>query len=362
MSAELRHTPLAAEHTALGARMIGFAGWNMPVQYEGVIAEHLAVRHSVGLFDVSHMGEFSVGGAAALDFLQRVTTNDVGRLAVGQAQYSLLCLATGGVVDDVVLYRLAEHFLMVVNAANIAKDFAWLRAQAPDDVVLEDRSDDTALLALQGPRAEEALQLLTDVPLRDLARFRLRHARVVGIEVDVARTGYTGEDGFELFCGADEAVQLWRRLLAAVPAPKPCGLGARDTLRLEAALPLYGHELDEQTTPLEAGLDRFVHLEKGPFLAREQLVAQQARGLTRRLVGLELAERGVPRADCAVVRYGVSVGRVTSGTYAPYLQRSVALGYVPPALAQPGTELGVVVRDRALSARTVPIPFYRRPS
>lgn len=360
MSVELLRTPLAAEHEALGARMVDFAGWYMPVQYEGVVAEHMAVRQSVGLFDVSHMGEFVVRGAGALDFLQQVTTNDVSRLAVGQAQYSLLCLPGGGIVDDVIIYRFADRYVMVVNAANIRKDFAWLLSQRSADATLEDRSDDTALLALQGPRAEEALQPLTPTPLRALRRFRAVDAPVAGIAATIARTGYTGEDGFEIFCRSADAVALWRRLLETTPAPKPCGLGARDTLRLEAALPLYGHELDEQTTPLEAGLERFVRFDKGPFLARERLLAQQAHGLARRLAGLELVERGVPRAQCAVVRDGAVVGRVTSGTYGPFLQRGIALAYLPPALAEPGCDLGVVVRERPLRARTVPTPFYRR--
>ncbi|MBI4507827.1 MAG: glycine cleavage system aminomethyltransferase GcvT [Chloroflexi bacterium] len=360
MSAELLRTPLAAEHEALGARMVDFAGWYMPVQYEGVIAEHLAVRTSVGLFDVSHMGEFVVRGAGALEFLQQVTTNDVSRLAIGQAQYSLLCLPSGGVVDDVIVYRFVDHFLVVVNAANIGKDFAWLGEYRSPDVMLEDRSADTALLALQGPRAEQALQSLTPAPLRELRRFRAVDAPVAGVAATIARTGYTGEDGFEIFCRSGDAAALWRRLLDASPTPEPCGLGARDTLRLEAALPLYGHEMNEQTTPLVAGLERFVRLDKGPFLARERLLAQQARGPARRLAGLELVDRGVPRAECVVVRDGAIVGRVTSGTYAPYLQRGIALAYVAPALAEPGHDLGVVVRERALRARTVPVPFYRR--
>jgi aminomethyltransferase len=340
--------------------MVDFAGWYMPVQYEGVIAEHLAVRQSVGLFDVSHMGEFVVRGAGALDFLQRVTTNDVARLAPGQAQYSLLCHASGGTVDDIIVYRFLEHFLVVVNAANIAKDFAWLQSHRSADATLEDRSAETALLALQGPRAAAALQPLTPAPLAELRRFRVIETLVAGLPAHVARTGYTGEDGFEIFCRSADAVALWQRLLEATPAPKPCGLGARDTLRLEAALPLYGHELDDDTTPLEAGLERFVRLDKGPFLARDSLLAQQQRGLRRRLAGLELVDRGVARAECAVVRDGATVGRVTSGTYAPYLQRSIALAYVPPALAEPGTELDVVVRERPLRARSVALPFYRR--
>lgn len=360
MTVGLLRTPLAAAHEALGARMVDFAGWYMPVQYVGVIAEHLAVRQSVGLFDVSHMGEFIVRGPGALAFLQYVTTNDVARLVPGQAQYSLLCHASGGTVDDIIVYRFTDHFLLVVNAANIAKDLAWLQHHRPADVVLEDRSAETALLALQGPRASEALQPLTPATLGELRRFRVVETQVAGLPVRVARTGYTGEDGFELFCRSTDALALWDRLLATTPAPQPCGLGARDTLRLEAALPLYGHELNDETTPLEAGLERFVRFDKGPFLARDSLLAQQQRGVQRRLAGLELVDRGVPRAGCAVVHDGQPVGHVTSGTYAPYLQRSIALAYVPPALAAPGTALGIVVRDRTLAARAVALPFYRR--
>ncbi|MCG0239722.1 MAG: glycine cleavage system aminomethyltransferase GcvT [Firmicutes bacterium] len=370
MAEELKRTPLYAAHQRLGARMVPFGGWEMPVQYSGILAEHHAVRTAVGLFDVSHMGELEFRGPEALAALQRLVTNDVSRLEVGQALYSPMCNDRGTVVDDVLVYRLGpDHYWMVVNAANTEKDFAWVRAQLQDrlgpELEVRNISDQVAQVALQGPLAQEVLQPLTDFPLATLGSFRaVTGARVGPVETLVlSRTGYTGEDGFEIYCRPEDAETLWNLLLGVrEPAPVvPCGLGARDTLRFEACLPLYGHELDETVTPLEAGLGAFVKLQKGDFIGREALARQKEAGVTRKLVGLELLDRGgIPRQGYEVVHQGEVVGRVTSGAQSPTLGKVLALAYVPVALSQPGTELAVVIRARPLRAVVVPRPFYRR--
>jgi aminomethyltransferase len=359
----MKRTPLYDAHRQLGARMVEFAGWEMPVQYEGIIAEHRAVRRGAGLFDVSHMGEIEISGAHALAACQRVTTNDVARLRDGEAQYTLLCLPSGGVVDDVIVYRLAaDRFLFCVNAGNRDADFAWLR-EAAAGAAVSDRSNEYAQLALQGPHATAILQPLTAVPLATLPPFAFATGDVTGYEAIVAHTGYTGEDGWELYCAPDAAPPLWAALLAAgQPAGlQAAGLGARDTLRLEAALPLYGHELSRDTTPLEAGLRRFVRFEKGDFIGREALLRQQTAGLPRCLVGLRMVEPGIPRQGHRILSHGEPVGVVTSGTKSPTLGLAIALAYVTPACAEVGTPLAVEIRQRALAAEVVSRPFYRRP-
>jgi aminomethyltransferase len=344
--------------------MVEFAGWEMPVQYQGVIQEHLAVRRRAGLFDVSHMGEIELRGAEALEFSQRMTANDVGRMSVGQAQYNLLLNERGGIVDDVIFYRLAaDRFLICVNAANTDKDFIWIeRHAAGAAVTVENVSAQYCQLALQGPRAQSILSPLTSLDLRSLNSFHFDFADVARIRCLVARTGYTGEDGFELYCEATAGARLWDALLAAGESDElvPAGLGARDTLRLEKAFPLYGHELDGDTTPFEAGLGWVSKFSKPEFLGREALVEQKNRGLKRKLVGLELLGPGIARANYELEKQGRAIGRITSGTKSPSLGKSIALGYVSFEDSEIGNQVAVNVRGRSVAAKIAPVPFYNR--
>jgi aminomethyltransferase len=360
----LRKTPLNAVHRELSAKMVAFGGWDMPVEYSGLISEHLAVRQAAGLFDVSHMGEFTVEGPGALAFLQRVTSNDVARLSVGQAQYSALPLANGAPADDVILYRKGDdRYLMVVNASNIDKDLAWLESQEPKDCELVDQSASYALMALQGPRAQEILQPLTPVDLTQVKYYHFAEGTVSGAPATIARTGYTGEDGFEIFVAPEFAPDLWRALLAA-GAPvglAPAGLGARDTLRLEAKMCLYGNDMDETTTLVEAGLGWIVSMAAGKdFPGRAVLEAQKQSGPSRKLAGFEMVGRGIARHGYPALVGEQTVGAVTSGTYAPYLQKNIGLVYLPAAQSAVGTEFDVEIRGRRVPARVVPTPFYKR--
>jgi len=358
----LRHTPLFDVHRAAGARLVEFAGWEMPVQYQGILAEHAMVRERAGIFDVSHMGQVEVRGAGALAALQWVTANDVSRLADGFAQYSLLLTPGGGIVDDVIVYRLAaERYLVCVNASNRDGDLSFMREHMrAADVV--DRSDEFALLAVQGPIATEIVGGLADTPLAGVPSFALVEAEIAGHRCIVARTGYTGEDGWEIYCPADAGAAVWAAVVDAGSGRGvgPAGLGARDTLRLEAALPLYGHELDCETSPLEARLGWVVSMDKGDFIARAALLAQKERGVSRKLVGIEVAVGAPPRQGYRLLRDGIATGEVTSGTRSPTLGKGIALGYVEPKSARLGTELAVEVRGREVPARVVPLPFYRR--
>jgi aminomethyltransferase len=359
---QLSRTPLYAQHRELGAKLVPFAGYEMPVQYPaGITAEHQAVRAAAGLFDVSHMGEIEVRGERALDFVQYVTTNDASRLEVGQAQYSTLPDADGKLLDDLLVYRLEDHYLLVVNASNREKDLAWLRRHAADfGVELRDRSDEIALLALQGPRAEAILSRLAAVDLGEIGYYRFRVGEVDGVETLISRTGYTGEDGFELYLPAEHAEALWRRLLE-VGQPEglvPAGLGARDSLRLEMGYALYGNDLDEATTPLEGGLGWVTKLDKGEFVAREALLRQKEEGVSRRLVGFRLLERGFPRHGYAVTFEGEEVGAVTSGIVSPSLGQGIGMAYVHPRAAKPGTPLEIVIRGQGVPAEVVRPPFY----
>jgi aminomethyltransferase len=361
----LKKTPLNAVHREMSAKMVRFLGWEMPVEYSGLIAEHLAVRKAAGLFDVSHMGEFEVAGPGALEFLQRVTSNDVAKLTVGQAQYSALPMASGAPVDDVVVYRrAADGYLLVVNAGNIDKDFDWLRSQDPRACELTNRSDEYALLALQGPRAAEILKAVTTLDLTGIAPFHFTEGDVAGHAAMVSRTGYTGEDGFELFVAPDRAEPLWRSLIEAggERGLVPAGLGARDTLRLEARMCLYGNDMDETTTLIEAGLGRIVSLDeaKGEFPGRPVLDRQKREGPPRKLVGFEVVGRGIARHGYPVFLNGAPCGQVTSGTYAPFLQKNIGLCYLPAASAAVGREIEVDIRGTRVTARVVPTPFYRR--
>lgn len=353
----LKRTPLHGEHERLGARLVEFAGWEMPVQYEGIKAEHQAVRTRAGLFDVSHMGEVAFRGPDAERALQRLLTRDVSRLEVGQAGYSAVCYESGGTVDDVIVYRREGDFLVVVNAANREKDLAHFRGNTSDlDVEISDETEDWALLALQGPEAESILQPLCGGDLSTLGRYRFSETAVDGRPAVIARTGYTGEDGFEIFLRPGDAAGIWRKLIEA--GATPAGLGARDTLRLEAGMCLYGNELDEETTPLEAGISFAVHLDKPEeFIGQRALRQEKEEGLKKKLVGFELEGRGVARHGHPVRVGGEERGVVTSGTVSPTLGRPIGLAYVPP---QTEGEIEVVIRGRTVPARIVPLPFYRR--
>jgi aminomethyltransferase len=355
-------TPLYDSHVRAGARMVEFAGWDMPVQYEGILAEHAAVRTRVGLFDVSHMGEVVFRGPKALEALNRIFTNDLSKIADGQAQYGCLCRDTGGIVDDVVVYRrAADDLLVCVNASNRKKDFDWLAAHAGGADV-KNESDAWAQLALQGPKAAELLQRLTKVNLSQLRSYRFGQGEVAGVACLVARTGYTGEDGFELFCRSEDGPRVWDALVAAGKPEgiAPCGLGARDSLRLEMAYRLYGSDMDDGTTPLEAGLGWVVKLDKGDFVGRDALVRQKEQGLTRKLVGFQLVEPGIARHGYPVLQDGRKIGEVTSGTKSPSLGTSIGLAYVPPALAAEGSSFAVEIRGKPVAAQAVKTPFYTR--
>lgn len=362
----MKKTPLNQVHRELGARMVDFGGWDMPVQYSGVIEEHLAVRQAAGLFDVSHMGEIEVTGADALDFIQHLTINDAAKLADGQIQYSAFCYPEGGVVDDVTLYRFnASHFFFCVNASNTDKDFAWMQQvlaeSAMIDVTLNNRSHEYAQIALQGPKSEEILAALTNVPLADIVYYHFREGVVADVKMIVSRTGYTGEEGFELYLPATAAVKVWQQLLLA-GAPHgllPIGLGARDTLRLEKGYALYGHELSKEITPLEAGLAWITKLDKPDFVGKAALLAQKNHGIPRRRVGLVMQERGIPREGYPVFDGDREVGVVTSGTMSPTLKVGIALALVVPAAAGVDSELQVAIRNRRMSARVVRTPFVK---
>jgi aminomethyltransferase len=354
---ELRRTPLYDEHKRLRARLVGFAGWEMPVQYEGIKAEHQAVRNRVGLFDVSHMGEVFFRGPEAEKAVQRLVTRDVSRLKAGQAGYSAVCYEDGGTVDDVLVYRRPDDFLVVINAANREKDLDHFRENTGDlDVEISDEAEDWALLALQGPEAAELLQNFTQTDLSNLKYFRFAGGEVAGAKTIISRTGYTGEDGFELYLSSDDAPRVWRELIEA--GATPAGLGARDTLRLEAGMCLYGNELDPETTPLEAGIGFAVHLDKEQeFIGQDALRKEKEEGLRKKLVGFEVEGRGIARHDHPVKVEDETVGRVTSGTLSPTLNKAIGLALVSPAVED---KFEVVIRDRPVEAHTVPLPFYKR--
>ncbi len=357
-----QRTPLYETHVRAKARMVEFAGWEMPVQYAGVLQEHQAVRTRVGLFDVSHMGEVVFRGPKALEALGRAFTNDIAKAQDGQAQYGCLCRDTGGIVDDVVVYRRsAEDLLVCVNAANRAKDFGWLSARAGGADV-KNESDEWGQLAVQGPLAAQVVQRIAKVNLSAIRTYRFARGEVGGIACIVARTGYTGEDGFELFCPSEAAPRLWDALMEAGKPEgiQPCGLGARDSLRLEMAYRLYGSDMDDSTTPLEAGLAWVVKLDKGDFVGREALVRQRDQGVAKKLVGFALTDPGIARHGYPVLQDGRKVGDVTSGTKSPSLGTSVGLAYVPTALAAEGSTFAVEIRGRAAAARVVKTPFYTR--
>jgi aminomethyltransferase len=364
--AALRRTPLHDAHLALGARLVPFAGFEMPVQYSSILEEHRTVRQAVGLFDLSHMGEVSVSGPEALAFTRYAVVSDPGTLEPGQAQYSMLCTADGGIIDDLIVYRIDDGYLIVCNAGNrdaVVAQLEQLLARGDFDAVIDDRSDRTALVAPQGPRSAELLAGLCDVDLDGLRNYRSLRGRVAGVDCLVARTGYTGEDGFELFTDARHARPLWDAILAAGQpfGIRPCGLGSRDTLRLEAGMPLYGNELTLDGNPYEANLGRVVKLDKGEFMGRAALQRVQQEGARRRLVGLVMRENAIPRHGYAVLVDGRSAGEVTSGTLSPTLGDKIAMAYLPTDAAVVGEEVQVVVRERPYRAEQVKLPFYKRP-
>ena len=360
----MKKTPLNAIHRALGARMVEFGGWDMPVQYSGVISEHIAVRQAAGLFDVSHMGEIEVAGPEAFAFLQAAMTNDLSRLKDGQVQYTAMCYENGGVVDDLTLYRFAEdRYLLCVNAANAEKDFSWLQKLQGllqfNHVNVADKSRDFAQLALQGPAADRILETLTSVDLGALKYYHFVQGQVASIDTMISRTGYTGEAGFELYCPADEVVELWQRLMqsGAEFGLQPVGLGARDTLRLEKGFALYGHEISADILPLEARLGWITKLDKGDFIGREALVRAKQEGLSRTLISLRLTEAGVPREKYPVYHGERQVGYVTSGTMSPSLKQGIALALVDAEIATADLPLAIGIRNRMVAAERVVLPF-----
>jgi aminomethyltransferase len=360
----LKRTPLYDAHVSIGARMVDFAGWEMPVQYTGPAPEHLAVREAAGLFDVSHMGEFEIVGDGALELIQRLTTNDASKLADNQVQYSILTNDQGGVIDDLLVYRInADYFLLIVNASTTENDLRWIKEHADRSrVEIHDTSSGYALMALQGPRAERILQVLCDHMLDRIPYYWSQRIKVDGVDCRVSRTGYTGEDGFEILCKSADAKRIWNRLLVVGQGDGlvPCGLAARNTTRLEAAFRLYGNDMDETTTPLEAGLGWVVKFGKGSFVGRDALVKQKQEGLRRKLVGFEVLDK-VPVRDGYPVFIGdQEAGQVTSGSPAPFLKKNVGLVYLPIEHTTIGYEFLIGVRGRKVPARVVEIPFYKR--
>ena len=365
----VRSTPLHAAHQRLGAKLIDFGGWLMPVNYPaGILEEHEATRQAVGVFDVCHMGEIHFRGPRATEAVQRLVTNDAGALRDGRAMYAVACHEHGGIVDDLIVYRVAsDHLLIVVNASNIAKDYRHFVDQVGGLCQIDDESSRTGLIAFQGPKAVAALAGLTDAELGTMASFSFLTGRhVAGRPVWIARTGYTGEDGFEIFCSAEDAEPIWEALLPAAAAVggKPVGLGARDTLRLEARLSLYGNDLDDTTTPLEAGLGWVVKFDKGDFIGKPALLRQRETGLPRKLCGFEMRERGIARHGYAMldVGSGARLGVVTSGTIGPTVGKNLGMGYLPPSHAEPGTRIVIDCRGKSAQAEVIKGPFYRRPA
>lgn len=361
----MKKTRLNAIHKESGAKMVEFAGWEMPVEYKGLIDEHLAVRTKAGLFDVSHMGEIMVEGPEALAFVQYLTPNDVARLSPGQVQYTALTTAKGTFVDDMLVYCLnvPDRYLLVVNAANTDKDFAWVKEKAASfNVKVTNLSDEYSQLALQGPLAQEILQPLTDIDLSQMKSFHFAFGKVAGIDCLVSRTGYTGEDGFEIYTTSSTPEVIWKAIIVK-GTPKgllPVGLGARDTLRLEAKLMLYGNDIDEETTVLEADLKWIVKFQKGDFLGKEALEKQLQEGLKRKLVGFELLDKGIARPHYPAFINGQKVSEVRSGTFSPFLKKAIGLLYLPIEHTEIGTEFEIGIRDKMVKARVVPTPFYKR--
>jgi aminomethyltransferase len=365
-TAEIRKTALNAVHRRMGAKMVSFGGWDMPVEYSGIIAEHVAVRTTVGLFDVSHMGEIEIRGPRALDLVQRVTCNNAAKLAVGQAHYSGLMTEAGTFVDDLLVHKISDtHYLLCVNASNQDKDYAHIVRYDTfgAEAQVENAGPRYTQLAIQGPKGPAILQRFTSVPLDQIRYYRFTFGKVNGVDCLIARTGYTGEDGFEIYFAPEHSEKMWYDLLeAGTPAGiVPCGLGARNTLRLEAGMCLYGHEIDDTTTVWEANLGWICKMDKGDFLGRDVLARQKEAGIQRILVGFEMVDRLIARDACPVYISGEQVGRVTSGSPAPFLKKNIGMAYVPIASSAPGTEIRIGIRANQAAARIIETPFYKRP-
>jgi aminomethyltransferase len=358
-----KQTAFTSIHERLGGKMVEFAGFVMPVQYSGIVEEHHRVRESVGIFDVSHMGEVEIRGKDALAFLQTITVNDVARLSEGRVQYSAMCMKDGGIVDDLLVYHLGDRYMLVINASNTAKDIAWMRENLEGDVELTDRTDATSLLAVQGPRALDTLQKLTRVNLQSVPYYHFTRGVLADVEMIISRTGYTGERGFELYFPSDRATgaKVWEAVMAAGKdvGILPIGLGARDTLRLEMGFCLYGNDIDATTHPLEAGLGWITKLEKPAFNGKDVLVKAKQEGLRRKLVGFAMEDKAFPRHGYAIQAAGAASGTVTSGTFSPILEKGIGMGYVETAHAKPGTRIEIVIRNRAVPAQVTPLPFIK---
>jgi aminomethyltransferase len=361
---ELRKTALNSIHRRLGAKMVNFGGWDMPLEYSGILAEHEAVRTRAGLFDVSHMGELEIRGPGALQLLQWVSCNNAAKLTVGQAHYSGLMTSRGTFVDDLLVHKISDtHYLLCVNASNQDADFDHIVANNKFDAQVENAGPGYSQLAIQGPRAKAILQQFTPVQLDPIRYYHFTFDQVSGIDCLIARTGYTGEDGFEIYFAPEHSEKLWNDLMHAGESAKmiPCGLGARNTLRLEAGMCLYGHEIDDTTTPWEAGLGWICKMEKAPFLGSDVLAQQKQSGVPRKLVGFEMLDKRIGRDGYPVLIAGREAGRVTSGCPAPFLKKNIGMAYVPPQSTAVGTEIEISIRGQAAAARIVPIPFYKRP-
>ncbi len=359
----MKRTPFYEIHVKLGAKIAPFAGFEMPIQYEGIIAEHKRVREAVGVFDVSHMGEFKVSGKDALNFLQKMTVNDVSKLVPGRAQYSAMCYEDGGIVDDLLVYNLSDHYMVVVNASNIEKDFEWMQKHVEGDVKLENVSDQTALLAVQGPKSLLTLQKLTDVDLSQIKYYHFVRGKLADVEMIISRTGYTGELGFELYFEARPELcqRVWEAVMEAGKEFNiaPIGLGARDTLRTEMGYMLYGNDIDQTTNPLEAGLDWIVKFDKGDFIGKESLLKVKSKGIKRKLVGFTLNDKIPPRHGYEILKDGEKIGYVTSGTFSPILERGIGLGYIDIKFANPGEQIEIVSHGRKLLGTVVNLPFVQ---
>jgi aminomethyltransferase len=361
---ELRKTALNSIHRRLGAKMVNFGGWDMPLEYSGIIAEHEAVRTRAGLFDVSHMGELEIRGPGALQLVQWVTCNNAAKLTIGQAHYSGLMTSRGTFVDDLLVHKISDtHYLLCVNASNQDADFEHIVANNKFDAQVENAGPRYSQLAAQGPRAKEILQQLTPVALEPIRYYHFNFGKVSGVDCLIARTGYTGEDGYEIYFAPEHSDKLWNDLMHAGESAKmiPCGLGARNTLRLEAGMCLYGHEIDDTTTPWEAGLGWICKMEKAPFLGSDVLARQKEAGVPRKLVGFEMLDKRIGRDGYPVLISGRESGRVTSGCPAPFLKKNIGMAYVPPQSSAVGTDIEISIRGQAAAARIVPIPFYKRP-
>ena len=359
----MKQTPFHSIHRKLGAKMVPFGGFEMPVQYSSIIEEHNAVRTAVGVFDVSHMGEFVVKGKNAEAFLQRVTVNDVAKLTPGEAQYSAMCYNDAGIVDDLLVYKLAEdRFMVVVNASNIGKDFEWMSRHLTPGVEFRNDSDATALLAVQGPKSQSVLQKLTAVDLNSVSYYRFKDVTLAGVAMMLSRTGYTGELGFEIYFSPEHAERVWNALFDTGKefGIAPVGLGARDTLRLEMGYCLYGNDIDQTTNTLEAGLGWITKLKKGDFIGKTVLEKVKAEGLKRKLVGVEIEEKAIPRHGYAIHADGKPIGSVTSGTFSPSLEKGIAMGYVEASYSSPGSPVGIDVRGKAVPGKVTALPFLKR--